>query len=64
MVDESGESLQYFSDQRAVLIRAIPTADLEPGRYQVRVEIQDRIAGQTVTATDEFQVVGREAARK
>jgi hypothetical protein len=64
MVDETGESLQYFSGERSVLIRAIPTGDLEPGRYQIKVEIKDRIGGQSVTASDEFQIVAREVARK
>ena len=64
VVDETGESLQYFSGERAVLIRALPTADLEPGRYQIRVEVQDKVLGQTVTASDEFQIVAREVAKK
>ncbi len=63
VVDDTGESLQYFSSERAVLIRALPTADLQPGRYQVRVEVRDKVLGQTVTASDEFQVVAREVAR-
>jgi len=64
VVDETAESLQYFSGQRAVLIRAVPTADLEPGRYQIRVEVQDKVLGQAVTAADEFQIVAREVAKK
>jgi len=63
MVDETGESLQYFSGQRAVLIRALSTADLEPGRYQIRVEVQDKVLGQVVTASDEFQILAREVTR-
>ncbi len=63
LVDDTGESLQYFSSERAVLIRALPTADLEPGRYQVRIEVQDKVLGQAVTASDNFQIVAREVAK-
>ncbi|RPJ61153.1 MAG: GWxTD domain-containing protein [Acidobacteria bacterium] len=63
VVDDTGESLQYFSGERAVLIRALPTDDLEPGRYQINVEVKDRIGGQSVTASDEFRIVAREVAK-
>lgn len=56
-VDESGESIQYSSSQRVVLIKVLPLSDLEPGRYSLTVEARDRISNQAVTARQDFQVV-------
>lgn len=56
VVDESGESIQFFSGQRVVLIKGLPVAGLEPGKYRVEIEIQDRIADQSITAQEEFQL--------
>ena len=56
VVDESGESVQYFSGRRVVLIKSLPTQNLEPGKYRITVEVQDRIKNQVVTATDDFQI--------
>lgn len=57
--DERGESVQYFSAQRMVLIKKLHTESLPPGPYKVEVEFLDKIAGQTVTASDEFQILLR-----
>jgi hypothetical protein len=54
--DESGEGIQFFSGQRVVLIKRLPLDRLGPGKYQVVVEIQDRISEQSVTARDEFEL--------
>ncbi len=54
--EESGESVQYFSGQRVVLIKNLPIKELEPGRYSVSVDIKDLISNQTIAAQDNFQV--------
>ena len=59
VVDESGEPVYYFSQQRVVLIRSLPIDNLGPGEYRIEVEIQDRIKNQVVAAADNFQVVSR-----
>jgi hypothetical protein len=59
-VDEQGESTQYFSNQRIVLIKALSFADLEPGDYRLEVEVNDRLSQQTVTVEDKFRLVEEE----
>jgi GWxTD domain-containing protein len=54
--EESGESVQFFSGQRVVLIKNLPIKDLEPGRYTIAVDVKDLINDQTVAAQDNFQV--------
>ncbi len=54
--DETGESVQYFSPQRIVLIKRLPLNALAPGRYTVEVSFEDRLAAQTVTQRDSFQI--------
>ena len=54
--DESGEAVQFFSGQRVVLIKKLPLERLSQGKYQLVVEVQDRIKKQRVTARDRFQV--------
>ena len=55
--EESGESVQFFSGQRVVLIKSLPLKDLAPGTYTVAVEVKDLINNQTIAAQDNFQVV-------
>ncbi len=55
-VDGDGESVQYYSPQRLVLLRRMPLNGLEPGRYQVRVEIEDRIGQRKTTVDGRFTV--------
>ena len=57
IVDESGESIQFFSGWRIVLIKRLPVETLEPGDYKVEVKVWDKIKEQTVTVEDTFQIV-------
>ncbi len=57
VVDENGESTQYFSDQRVVLIKALSLEDLEFGRYRVEVEVRDRLNDRQLTVADEFSLL-------
>ncbi len=54
MEENSGESIQFFSGQRVVLIKDLPTKDLEAGKYQVDVKIHDAIKNQDISAEDSF----------
>lgn len=54
--DEVGESVQYFSSQRMVLIKRLPLDGLPPGKYTVEVTFEDHLSGQQVSASDSFTV--------
>ena len=56
-LDNTGTSIQYTSGQRVVLIGSIPTEELEPGGYRLRVEVKDRISNQIVSSEDSLQVI-------
>lgn len=57
-VDSEGNSIQFFSDRRTVLIQDLPVDQLTPGAYQLIVEATDQITDQTVTVTDHFEISG------
>ena len=56
--DEVGESIQYHSPQRTVLIKRLPLNQLPAGRYRVEVAFTDRIRDETVTAQENFEIKG------
>ncbi len=56
-LDEVGESVQYFSPQRVVLIKRLPLNSLAPGRYTVEVEFRDRIRNEVAIVSDQFKIV-------
>lgn len=55
-VDTEGQTIQFFSPRRVVLIAGIPIQDLEPGKYQVRVEVTDLISQKVVLSEDGFEL--------
>ena len=58
--DESGESVQYFSPQRMVLIKKLPLRDLQVGQYEVVVAFTDRIQDEMITARDRFEIISED----
>ena len=56
LTDEAGESIQFSSGHRVVLIANLPINNLEPGKYSLEVEVYDRIKDQKITTRDKFQV--------
>ncbi|HSR69827.1 MAG TPA: GWxTD domain-containing protein [Acidobacteriota bacterium] len=54
--DETGNSVQYFSPNRMVLIKRLPLNGLKPGAYQIEVEYVDRIRQTTIARTATFRV--------
>ena len=54
--DEKGESVQFSSGQRIVLLKPLSIIGLDPDRYQVQVEIEDRIGGKSLSLSDSFWV--------
>ena len=53
-LDQNGQSIQFYSPRRVVLIKGLPLRHLKAGRYRVQVLVQDRISDETVTAEDSF----------
>ena len=54
--DSKGDSLQFFSGQRLVLVRQIPVKDLTPGDYELEIQVLDRIGNKTLVARTPFKV--------
>ncbi len=55
-VDTEGQTIQYSSPRRVVLIAGVPIQDLEPGKYTVRVEVTDLISEQVVLSEENFEL--------
>ncbi len=64
LVDESEESVQFFSSQRMVFIQELPIMGLREGRYHLEVRLDDHVGTQTVTAELEFEMVDPSETRK
>ncbi|MBI4456311.1 MAG: GWxTD domain-containing protein [Acidobacteria bacterium] len=58
VIDDHGASVEFFSGQRVVLVKALPIAELKEGSYRVRVSIRDKIGNKEVIAEAPFQVKG------
>lgn len=56
-VDAQGESIQFYSERRIVLIGEIPTRELAPGNYTAEVEVRDRIRGETAAARSDLKFI-------
>ncbi len=56
-VDEEGDSMQFFSGRRIVLMKNLSLSGLKPGKYQVRVDIEDALKGEKINLRDSFDVV-------
>jgi GWxTD domain-containing protein len=56
VVDTKGESVQLYSDQRVVLIKAMGLKDLESGKYTVEVKVEDQVGQQMASTSADFQV--------
>jgi hypothetical protein len=54
--DTSGDSVQYYSSGRIVLIRMLSIENFEPGKYKLEVEVKDLIKGQSVLTSDLLEV--------
>jgi len=55
--DNDGESIQFFSSQRVVLLRAFSPRLLGVGKYRLLIDVQDKIKNESAILTDEFEVV-------
>jgi hypothetical protein len=53
------ENWEGLSDagQRLTLARLLPTAQLAPGNYEIKVKVQDKVGNQTIEPSDKFTVI-------
>ena len=56
VIDETGDSVQFYSGQRVVLTQSLPTELLPSGNYEVQVEVYDEIRGQAVEIVESFNL--------
>lgn len=56
ITDLAGDSVQFFSGQRVVILGKIPVKDLAPGKYSLKVHILDKISNRTLTMGTDFKV--------
>jgi GWxTD domain-containing protein len=54
--DENGESTQFFSGRRVVLVKELKLDGLSTGDYQILVEVVDRLSSGKVQVTGDFSV--------
>ncbi len=54
--DSEGESIQFVSEQRMVLIKLLDLSDLEPGSYRIEVEAWDQLSDAKARVEDNFRV--------
>jgi GWxTD domain-containing protein len=57
-LDDSGESVQFFSGQRIVVIKNLPLATLPKGKYKVEVSVEDRLGEESILIHESFEVRG------
>ena len=56
--DSRGESIQFFSDRRMVLLKRLNLRSLKPGKYRLEVEVWDQVKDVRTRVQDNFQVQG------
>ena len=60
--DETGESVQFFSPHRLVIIKTLSLSELADGSYRLAVEVKDRVSGQATSCQETFSVTADERA--
>jgi len=56
LTDLAGDSMQFFSGQRIVVLGKIPLKEIRPGKYTLQVEVLDKVANRSVVASTDFKV--------
>jgi GWxTD domain-containing protein len=54
--DLAGNSIQFFSGVRVVVIGKVPLTDVAPGKYTLEVKVTDTISSRTLSAETPFRV--------
>ncbi len=60
--DNTGHSVQYYSEQRLVLLHEFDLGNLEAGVYQLEIEVRDLISDFTAVAREKFTIEAEAAA--
>lgn len=58
VADSSGESVEFFSSRRLVLLKKLGLGELAEGRYRLRVRVTDSISGQSSSSQADFEILG------
>jgi GWxTD domain-containing protein len=61
VVDRRGESIQFYSGQRMVLIKGLSLNGLNPGEYVLKVHVRDGISQRQVAVSSGFVVANSQA---
>ncbi len=54
--DLAGDSVQFFSGQRIVVLGKIPLKAIAPGKYTLSVKVSDLISNRAITTNTDFKV--------
>jgi len=54
--DDQGKLIHYHSPQRVVLLGSVPLQGLAPGKYEMNIEVRDRLSDGTVSTTASFDL--------
>ncbi len=60
LTDGQGESTQFYSSQRVVLVRNLTLAGLDSGRYRIRVQVVDKTSGSRLELSETFRMIDSE----
>jgi len=56
LTDLAGDSVQFFSGQRVVVLGKIPLKEIQPGKYTLEVAVVDKVSNRSVLASTDFKV--------
>ena len=54
--DVKGETMQFFSGERVVLVGKIPLKSIQPGKYELEILVTDKIGNKTLVSQAGFTV--------
>jgi GWxTD domain-containing protein len=54
--DREGETVQFFSGERLVIIGRIPLQSIQPGKYELQINVIDQIRNKSLIAHADFTV--------
>jgi GWxTD domain-containing protein len=60
LMREGDSAVFSFSNRRLILIKSLPVRALEPGRYDLRITVRDRIGNQEVETGTAFEILSAE----